>query len=175
MDIHDEANSQFSRFCERDTKNHYPTHRVHFCVFHGHQNQQLLFPATVSNYWFVEVFAKLRLSMIGPTRCTICFRLISISSPYIFRELICSSSGGTVYTTVYIYSASYKCSKHVEAINRNKLKANNASCWLYYTNILWCTVNKTLSLRSLAWLYPSVHMEHLGSHWTDFHDIRVFF
>jgi hypothetical protein len=26
-------------------------------------------------------------------------------------------------------------SKHVEAINRNKLKANSASCWSYYTDI----------------------------------------
>jgi hypothetical protein len=37
-----------------------------------------------------------------------------------------------------IYSTSWwwanKCSKHVEAINLNKLKANSASCWSYYTD-----------------------------------------
>jgi hypothetical protein len=36
------------------------------------------------------------------------------------------------------------CSKHVEAINRNKLKVNSASC-LCYTDVLTCPVNKTLS------------------------------
>jgi hypothetical protein len=48
------------------------------------------------------------------------------------------------------YSASWwsanKCSKHVEAINRNKLKANSASCWSYYTDVLRCPVNKTLNV-----------------------------
>jgi hypothetical protein len=39
-----------------------------------------------------------------------------------------------------------KCSKHLEAINRNKLKVNNASCLSYYTDILRCTVNKTLKM-----------------------------
>jgi hypothetical protein len=34
----------------------------------------------------------------------------------------------------------------VESINLNKLKAKSASCWSYYTAILRCTVNKTLSL-----------------------------
>jgi hypothetical protein len=35
---------------------------------------------------------------------------------------------------------------YVEAINRNKLKENSASCWSCYTDILRCTVNETLSL-----------------------------
>jgi hypothetical protein len=51
---------------------------------------------------------------------------------------------------IYQCSASWwwanRCSKHVEAINRNKLKANSASCWSYYTDILRCTVIKTLRL-----------------------------
>jgi hypothetical protein len=112
-------------------------------------------------------------SIIGPTRCTICFQFITINSLHMFQALMCSSSGGTVCTTVGIYSAYYvgwqpadlirtkytncciysaswwwahKCLKHVEAINRNKLKANSASGWSYYTDILWCTVNKTLSM-----------------------------
>jgi hypothetical protein len=34
------------------------------------------------------------------------------------------------------------CSKHVEAINRNKMNVNSASCWSYYTDILRCMVNK---------------------------------
>jgi hypothetical protein len=66
-----------------------------------------------------------------------------------FRALICSSSGGDVYTTD-IYNPSWwwanKCLKHVEAINHNKLKANDASCWSCYTDILQCMVNKTLSV-----------------------------
>jgi hypothetical protein len=45
-----------------------------------------------------------------------------------FRALTCSSSGGTVYTTIGIFFVRFvsanKCSKHVEAINRNKLKEN---------------------------------------------------
>jgi hypothetical protein len=123
------------------------------------------------------------ISIIGPTKCTICFRCITINSLYMFRALFCSSSGGSVFTTIGIfcvlitglewnstptllaasrhkthtkytnyctYSASWwwanKCSKHVEDINRNKLKVNSASCWSYCTDILRCTVNKTLSL-----------------------------
>jgi hypothetical protein len=92
------------------------------------------------------------LSIIGPTRRTVCFQFNAINSLYMFRALICPSSGVTVCTAVGIYSASWwwanKCSEHVEAINRNKLKANSASCWSYYTGILRCTVNKTLSLIS---------------------------
>jgi hypothetical protein len=38
-------------------------------------------------------------NIIVPTRCTICFQFITINSLYIFRELTCSSSGGTVCTT----------------------------------------------------------------------------
>jgi hypothetical protein len=34
-----------------------------------------------------------------------------------------------------------KCSKHVEAINRNKLKVNRASCWSYHTDTLPWMVN----------------------------------
>jgi hypothetical protein len=56
-------------------------------------------------------------------------------------------------TKVGIYSTSWwwanKRSKHVEAINRNKLKANSASCWSRYSDILWCTVNETLNLYKL--------------------------
>jgi hypothetical protein len=81
---------------------------------------------------------------IGPSRCSICFSFIMINSLYMFQAPICSSSGGTVYTTIGIfcvyfctYSAFWwwadKCSKHVEAINCNKLKANSASSWSYYT------------------------------------------
>jgi hypothetical protein len=52
-----------------------------------------------------------------------------------------------------IYSASRwsadKCLKHIEA-NRNKRKANSASCWSYYTDMLWCTGNKRLSPEVLS-------------------------
>jgi hypothetical protein len=124
------------------------------------------------NYYFSFFQYKL------PTRCTIWFEFITINSLYMFQVLICSSSGGNVYTTgifcVYyvswqlvgltllaasrqhnihkqytnfcIYSTSWwwaiKCSKHVEAINLNKLKANSATCC---TDILRCTVNKLLN------------------------------
>jgi hypothetical protein len=37
-----------------------------------------------------------------------------------------------------------RCSKHLEVINHNKMKANSASCWSYYTDTLRCTVKKTL-------------------------------
>jgi hypothetical protein len=102
------------------------------------------------------------ISILGPTRCTICFQFIMINSLYMFQAIICSSPGGTAdiirtkYINCFIYSAAWqwenKCSKHVEAINRNKLKANSASCWSYGTNILWYTVNKTLTFwhRNLA-------------------------
>jgi hypothetical protein len=36
-----------------------------------------------------------------------------------------------------------------KAINRNRLKANSASCWSYYTDILRCTVNKTFNTYTL--------------------------
>jgi hypothetical protein len=46
----------------------------------------------------------------------------------------------TKHTNCCTYRASWwwakKCLKHVEAINRNKLKANSASCRSYYTDIL---------------------------------------
>jgi hypothetical protein len=65
-------------------------------------------------------------STTGPTRCTICFQFITINSLYMFRALISSSSGGTVYTAIGIFCAYYvgwlvaglECSKHVKAINR---------------------------------------------------------
>jgi hypothetical protein len=47
----------------------------------------------------------------------------------------------TWYIFVRIMSAgsyllmSKKCSKHVEAVNQNKLEVNNASCWSYYTDL----------------------------------------
>jgi hypothetical protein len=123
------------------------------------------------------------ISIIWPAKYTIYFKFITINSLYMFRALICSSSGGAVYTTIgifcvciaglecnsiptllaasrhkthtqhtscCIYSASWwsasKCSKHVEAIDRNKLKANTASCWYCCTDILRLMANKTLSL-----------------------------
>jgi hypothetical protein len=114
----------------------------------------------------------LLISIIEPTICTIFFQFITISSLYMFRSLICSSSGGTVFITIGIFRAYYvswllqalewsstkntnliyntswwwacKCSKHVDGINRNKLKANSASFWSYYTDILRCMVNKPL-------------------------------
>jgi hypothetical protein len=47
------------------------------------------------------------------------------------------------YTNCCVCSASWwwtnKCSKHVEAINRNKLKENSASCWSYYSDICYKT------------------------------------
>jgi hypothetical protein len=86
-----------------------------------------------------------------------------------FRALICSSSWGTVYTTTgifcaydvdwllaekytnfVIYNTSWwwanKCSKHVEAINRNKLKVNSAFCWPYYTELNYTYVINNLTL-----------------------------
>jgi hypothetical protein len=49
----------------------------------------------------------LHCSIIGPTGCTICFQFITINSLYMFRSLIFTSSGGTVYTTVGIFSVYY--------------------------------------------------------------------
>jgi hypothetical protein len=43
------------------------------------------------------------ISTTGPTICTVCFQFITINSLYMFQALICSSSGGTVYTTIGIY------------------------------------------------------------------------
>jgi hypothetical protein len=44
---------------------------------------------------------------IAPTRCTICFQFNMINSLYMFWAPICSSSEGTVYTTVGIFCACY--------------------------------------------------------------------
>jgi hypothetical protein len=46
-------------------------------------------------------------SIIGPTRCTVCFQFIVINSLYILQALICSSSGGTVYTAIGVYIRVY--------------------------------------------------------------------
>jgi hypothetical protein len=85
------------------------------------------------------------ISVIGSTRCTICFQFITINSLYIFRALICSSSGVTVCTTTGIFCEYYVGWllaglewKHVEAINRNELKENSASCLFYYTEQYLC-------------------------------------
>jgi hypothetical protein len=87
---------------------------------------------------------------------------------------ICSSSGGTVckigmfcacyvgwllvgtkYTNRCIYSASswwaYRCLKHVQAVNHNKLKTNSASCWSCCTDTLRCTVNRTVNFQHILW------------------------
>jgi hypothetical protein len=62
----------------------------------------------------------------------------------------------TKYTNFCIYSASWwwanKCSKHVEAIGRNKLKTSSASCWSYYTDRFRCTVNKTWLFDCVSWV-----------------------
>jgi hypothetical protein len=111
-----------------------------------------------------------------------------------FRGLICPSSGGTVYSlfgifcgvplqpclepagiirTKYanccIYSASWwwanKCSKHVEAINRNKLKAICASCWSYYTDtstlMLWKFFYSILLLKFYCWAATDIYLYNM--------------
>jgi hypothetical protein len=45
----------------------------------------------------------------------------------------------------YLLMMSKKCSKHVEAIDRNKQKVNSASCWYCCTDMLHCVVNGTLN------------------------------
>jgi hypothetical protein len=105
--------------------------------------------------------------MIGPTRRTVYFQFISINSLCMFRALICWSSGGTVRTAIGMFLCvlsrleascqptwwAKKCSKHVEAINRNKVKVNSASSWCFYTDTLRCTVNKTLKFLTFLSLY----------------------
>jgi hypothetical protein len=54
----------------------------------------------ILSYYFI--------SIRGPTRCTICFQFITINILYMFRALICSSSGDTVYT-IGIFCAYYVC------------------------------------------------------------------
>jgi hypothetical protein len=172
MDMHDEANSQFSKFCERATKKSLSYPQSAFLFVALTSKSTAIFSVYKITLFVCRSVRKIAtVNIIGPIRCTICFQFISISSLYMFGALICLSSGGTVYTTICIYGASCNYAKHVQAINRNKLKANSASCWSYYTNILRCTVNKTLSLQLFTRLYLSFHMEHLGSHWTDFHGI----
>jgi hypothetical protein len=46
-------------------------------------------------------------SISGPTKYTICFQFITIIILYMFRAIICSSSGGTVCTTIGIFCAYY--------------------------------------------------------------------
>jgi hypothetical protein len=57
----------------------------------------------------------------------------------------------TKYTNCCTYSTSWwwanKCSKHVQTVNCNKLTANSASFWSCCTDVLWCTVNRTLKLK----------------------------
>jgi hypothetical protein len=125
-------------------------------------------------HWYFVCCFKLcpDISITVPTSCTVCFQFIAINSLYMFRALICSSSGGTVYTNIgmlcqhaassqptwythKIYQSFYiqwllmmskKSLKHVQAIDRNKLKTNSATCWSCCTGILRCTVNKTLRM-----------------------------
>jgi hypothetical protein len=108
-------------------------------------------------------------------KCTICLLFIMIINLYMFRAPIYSSSGGTVYTTIgifcgtgststllatswqnthkiyqlFYYSASWwwvnRCSKYVEVNNHNKLEANSAFCWSYYTDTK--SVNNSVDLR----------------------------
>jgi hypothetical protein len=80
---------------------------------------------------------------IGPTRCTTCFQFIAINSLYMFRALICSSLGGTVYTIVGIFCVCYV----------GWLLVDSASCWSRYIDILRCTVNKALSWRKTYCLH----------------------
>jgi hypothetical protein len=46
-----------------------------------------------------------------------------------------------IYQLLYIQHLlmiSKKCSKYVEAVNRNKLKVNSASCWSSYSEVNNC-------------------------------------
>jgi hypothetical protein len=47
------------------------------------------------------------ISVIGPTRYTICCQFITINSLYMFQALISSSSGGTVYKGIGVFYAYY--------------------------------------------------------------------
>jgi hypothetical protein len=58
----------------------------------------------------LRCFGRLRsswISIIEPTRFTICFQFITINSLYMFPSFIYSSSGGTVYTTNGIFCTYY--------------------------------------------------------------------
>jgi hypothetical protein len=100
-------------------------------------------------------------SIIIPTRVTICFQFVRLITSTCFEHFITHRKvvlyiSKLVYFVLimsagcYIYSASWwwanKCSKLVEADNRNKLKAHSVYCWSYYADILWCTVNKIYTL-----------------------------
>jgi hypothetical protein len=67
-------------------------------------------------------------------------RKYCIYSNWYILCVLCRLAAIVVYTV-----PPNKCSKHVKAINCDKLKANSASCWSYHTDMLRCTVNRTLS------------------------------
>jgi hypothetical protein len=54
--------------------------------------------AAMSVYW-----NGLSVCIMGPTGYTVFFQFIMINSLYMFPALICSSSGGSVYTTIGVY------------------------------------------------------------------------
>jgi hypothetical protein len=55
----------------------------------------------------IESLKEGRISIIGPKGCTVCLQFITINSLYMFRAVIFSSSGGTVYTTIVIFCVYY--------------------------------------------------------------------
>jgi hypothetical protein len=82
---------------------------------------------TVNLQFAVLGMMKCNINRTGPTGCSVCFQFITINSLYMFRALICSSSGGTVCTAFGIFYAE---------ISR--------SIWSYlpgylsrYSNLLW--------------------------------------
>jgi hypothetical protein len=123
------------------------------------------------------------ISVTGPTRCTVCFQFIMINGLYMFRALIFSSSGGTEYTEICIFCTYYvawllvaditrtkyanccicisswwlanMCSKHVQAINHNKLRPDTASCWCYYT-----TNGRFLDYWTYTYIHTYIHLIH---------------
>jgi hypothetical protein len=59
----------------------------------------------------VSFIVTLYIRITGPIRSTICFQFITINSLYMFPALICSSSGGTVYTAIHRYHIILKHNK----------------------------------------------------------------
>jgi hypothetical protein len=66
------------------------------------------------------------------------------------------------YTNWCTYSTSWwwvkMCSKHVEAINRNKLEVNNTSCWSYYTDIVRQTVSNKKEKKLLVYTFDNINI-----------------
>jgi hypothetical protein len=83
----------------------YSTGCVHFDIHENYDHWPCILACSSCQY---RTACTVFTCTTGQTTCTVCLQFITINSLYMFKALICSTSGGNVYTTNGIFCAYYE-------------------------------------------------------------------